>query len=216
MLNSNSVIVSILDRALPKFEGWKNDQQVNVCMIFPDISPIFSDTKESCRGQVTVIHFWVTQDAHKIPFYLCEVLLMNVGIGLTFFNSSEDYAKFVDNQLIDLKTQFQSHSKMLDDVHRRSNSSGPQASSKQSSIKPNNNTTGNTRQIQADAFKVLLNPSAEYEASVLDEAILAIQEKIEKLEKIQKHVIPLLKNGSRLAVIVMDDVPTAFMYYERI
>ena len=58
-----------------------------------------------------------------------------------------------------------------------------------------------------------MNPSAEYEASILDEAIRTVQEKIEKMEKIQQQVIPLLKNSSKLAVISIDDFPTAFMYY---
>lgn len=136
-----------------------------------------------------------------------------MGIGLTFFNSTEDYARFVENQLSDLKALSHSHSKMLDEAQRQSTRSGRQASAKQSRIaKPT--ALANTRQIQVDTFKVLMNPSPEYEASVLDEAIRTIQEQIETLEKTQKQVIPLLKNGTRLAVIFMDGRPTAFMYYE--
>lgn len=137
-----------------------------------------------------------------------------MGIGLTFFNSSEDYARFVESQLGDLKAQFHSHSKLLDEVRRKSSGPGSQAGLQQlRNNKPDSSTNNNTRQIQVDSFKVLMNPSSEYEATILDEAIRTVQEKIEKLEKIQQQVIPLLKNSSKLAVILMDDFPTAFMYY---
>lgn len=150
----------------------------------------------------------------KIPFYPCEFVHTNVGIGLTFFNSSEDYARYVESQLLDLKAQFHSHSKLLDEVRRRPASSGQESGLQRlKTAKPDSSTGSNTRQIQVDAFRVLMNPSAEYEATILDEAIRTLQEKIEKLEKIQGQVVPLLKNSKKLAVIVMDDFPTAFMYY---
>ena len=137
-----------------------------------------------------------------------------MGIGLTFFKSSEDYSRFVESQLGDLKAQFHSHSKLLDEVRRKPASSRMQSSGQQlRNAKPESSTSNNTRQVQVDAFKVLMNPSAEYEASILDEAIRTVQEKIEKMEKIQQQVIPLLKNSSKLAVISIDDFPTAFMYY---
>ena len=137
-----------------------------------------------------------------------------MAIGLTFFNSSEDYSRFVESQLGELKAQFHSHSKLLDEIRRKAASSGIQSGGQQlRNAKPESSTSNNTRQVQVDAFKVLMNPSAEYEASILDEAIRTVQEKIEKMEKIQQQVIPLLKNSSKLAVISIDDFPTAFMYY---
>jgi prefoldin subunit 5 len=138
-----------------------------------------------------------------------------VGIGLSFFDSTEDLTKFLEKRLTEMKALFHSYSKKLDEARRRSNHSVTQGSSKQSKILKSA-SSGNTKQIQVDTFKVLMNPSPEYEASILDEAIRTIQEQIEALEKTQKQVIPLLKNGTRLAVIFMDDRPTAFMYYERI
>lgn len=136
-----------------------------------------------------------------------------MGIGLTFFDSTEDLTRFVEKQLTDMRALFHSHSKRLYEAQQQSKRSGTQGSSKQTKIiKPS--SSGNTRQIQVDTFKVLVNPSPEYEASILDEAIKTIQEQIDALEKTQKQVIPHLKNGTRLAVIFMDDRPIAFMYYE--
>lgn len=147
----------------------------------------------------------------KIPFYLCLPHLGSVGIGLTFFDSTDDFTRFLEKQLTDMKALFHSHSKKLDDAQQQSKPSGTQGSSKQTKIlKP----SGNTRQIQVDTFKVLVNPSPEYEASILDEAIKTVQEQIDALEKTQKQIVPLLRNNTKLAVIFMDGLPTAFMYYE--
>ena len=70
----------------------------------------------------------------------------------------------------------------------------------------------NTRQMDIAGFKVLVNPTANYELNLLDEATKSVQEKIESLERIRKQFIPSLKNG-KIAAILDDGIPTAFMHY---
>jgi hypothetical protein len=67
---------------------------------------------------------------------------------------------------------------------------------------------------EIEGFKILVNPTPNYELSILDEAIKSVQERLEALESIEKHLLPSLRNHAKITAIFEDGLPIAFMYNE--
>lgn len=135
-----------------------------------------------------------------------------MAISLTFFNAASDLDKFIDEQLIQAKDILHSYSTMLEETRKKFDDTVIEQTETKKLKK--SSAPGNVKKIDIEGFKILVNPSLDYEMKVLDEAILAIQERIAGLEKAKKNIIPLLKKSSRIIAIFDENVPTAFMYRE--
>ena len=130
-----------------------------------------------------------------------------MGIIILFFESKEDLSKYIELQLTEAKNTLLSHSRRLSEAQRRADLEGGGQNNKKKQDNQNN-----TRQTDIAGFKVLINPAANYELNLLDEATKSVQEKIEVLERIRKQFLPSLKNG-KIAAVLDDGIPTAFMHY---
>lgn len=126
-----------------------------------------------------------------------------MGISLRFFDSPSDLVKYVDQQLAETRDLVLSHTGKLEEARRKFDTK-KQNASKQSA-----------RQVSdIGGFRMLANPSPDYELSLLDEAIKTAHEKIEALEKGKKLVIPALRNSAKITAIFDNEVLTAFMYHD--
>jgi hypothetical protein len=130
-----------------------------------------------------------------------------MGIIILFFESIEDLSKYADLQLAEAKNTLHSHSRRLSEAQKRVDLEGGGQNNKKKQDKQND-----TRQTDIAGFKVLINPTANYELNLLDEATKSVQEKIEVLERIRKQLLPELKNG-KIAAVLDDGIPIAFMHY---
>jgi hypothetical protein len=130
-----------------------------------------------------------------------------MGIIISFFESREELSKYVEQQLAEAKNTMLSHSRRLSEAQKRYDLEGGGQESKKKREKQDN-----TKQSDIAGFKVLINPTANYELNLLDEATKSVQEKIEVLDRIRNQFLPSLKNG-KIAAILDDGIPTAFMHY---
>ena len=130
-----------------------------------------------------------------------------MGIIILFFETREDLSKYAELQLTEAKNTLLSHSRRLSEAQKRADLEGGGQNNKKKQDKQND-----TRQTDIAGFKVLINPTANYELNLLDEATKSVQEKIEVLERIRKQLLPGLKNG-KIAAVLDDGIPTAFMHY---
>lgn len=70
-----------------------------------------------------------------------------------------------------------------------------------------------TKQMEVAGFKVLVNPSADYELTLMEESVSSLQEKLDAFEK-TKEIFPALNGDSmRIAMVLNDGVPAGFMFY---
>ena len=130
-----------------------------------------------------------------------------MGIIISFFESREDLSKYVEQQLAEAKNTLLSHSRRLSEAQKRFDLEGRGQDSKKKREKQND-----TKQSDIAGFKVLINPTANYELNLLDESTKSVQEKIEVLERVRNQFLPNLKNG-KISAIFDDGIPTAFMHY---
>jgi hypothetical protein len=128
-------------------------------------------------------------------FYLSAIKPV-MGIIVYFFDSPKDLGSYVEQQLKEARGLILSHSHRLEEARKKFDS----------------RTKGGTksRQSEVAGFRVLVNPTADYELQILDEAVKSTQEKIEVLERVRKELIPSLKE-TRVTAILDDGIPTAFM-----
>ena len=130
-----------------------------------------------------------------------------MGIIISFFESREDLSKYVEQQLAEAKNTMLSHSRRLSEAQKRFDLEGRAQDSKK---KQENQDS--TKQSNIAGFKVLINPTANYELNLLDEAAKSMQEKMEAFERVRGQFLPSLKNG-KIAAVLDDGIPTAFMHY---
>ena len=130
-----------------------------------------------------------------------------MGIIILFFESREDLSRYADLELTEAKNTLLSRSRRLSEAQKRADLEGGGQKNKKKQAKQNDTT-----QTDIAGFKVLINPTANYELNLLDEATKSVQEKIEVLERIRKQLLPGLKNG-KIAAVLDDGIPTAFMHY---
>ena len=130
-----------------------------------------------------------------------------MGIIISFFESKEDLSKYIEQQLTEAKNTLLSHSRRLSEAQKRFDLEGGEQASKKKREKLND-----TKQSDIAGFKVLINPTANYELNLLDEATKSLQEKIEVLERVRDQFLPNLKDG-KISAIFDDGIPTAFMHY---
>lgn len=136
-----------------------------------------------------------------------------MGISLSFFDSTADLIKYIDQELTETKGLLLSHTRKVEEARKRFDAAKKEETSKNSKAS-RSGLLGNTKQLSdIKDFKVLVDPSPDYELNLLDEAIKTAQEKIEALEKAKKEVIPVLRNSTTITAIFDNEVLIAFMYH---
>jgi hypothetical protein len=136
-----------------------------------------------------------------------------LAINLLFFSTSEDFAAYVIQEIVGAKKTILSHMQRLNEASRRFDSS-PKGDGRKKPKWGGSELPGNTKQQEVEGFKILVNPTPNYELSILDEAIKSAQDRLEVFERIEKHLLPGLKNHAKITAILEDELPIAFMYNE--
>lgn len=127
---------------------------------------------------------------------------------------AEDFEGYVIQEIAEAKKTVLSHTQRLNDASKRFDNLMPKGDGKKKPRWMGSDLPGNTMQREVEGFKVLVNPTPNYELSILDEAIKSTQERLGAFEKIEKHLLPGLKNHAAISVIFDDGLPIAFMYNE--
>jgi hypothetical protein len=149
----------------------------------------------------------------KIRWKEEEAVNKNMAINILHFSNAEDFAGFVVQEIVEAKKTILSHTQELNDASRRLDNLSIGDGKK----KPKwfgANLQERTRQREIEGFKILVNPTPDYELSILDEAIKAAQDRLEAFERLEKHLLPSLKDHTKITVISEDGIPIGFMYKE--
>lgn len=138
-----------------------------------------------------------------------------MAINLLYFSNPKDFEGYVIQEIADAKKTILSYSEKLNNASKRYESL-PKGDGKKKAkwTGGGSDLLGNTKQQEVEGFRILVNPTPNYELSILDEAIKSTQERLEALEKIEKHLMPSLQNHPNITAIFDDGIPIAFMYGE--
>lgn len=138
-----------------------------------------------------------------------------MAINLLYFSTSTDFAAYVMHEIAEAKKTILSHTQKLNDASKRFDAL-PKSGGKNNGNRSKwigQDLSGNTKQREVEGFKILINPTPNYELSILDEAIKSVQERLEAFENIDKHILPGLKSQGRITAIFEEGLPIAFMMY---
>jgi hypothetical protein len=133
-----------------------------------------------------------------------------MGIKVVYHDSVENLAKDLEVELKGIKELYTFYNNKIETT-RGSHLQNPSASREKGRDKSG---ARSGKQEEIVGFRVLSNPSPEYELRILDEALSATQERIDALKRIKEELLPKLNKMSRVTVIYEDEVPIAFMYYD--
>ncbi len=139
-----------------------------------------------------------------------------MAINLLYFSNPKDFEGYIIQEIADAKKTILSHTEKLNDAVKRYENL-PKSDGKKKSKWTGGGTldsAGNTMQQEVEGFRILVNPTPNYELSILDEAIKSAQDRLEALEKIETHLMTSLQNHPNITAVFNDGVPVAFMYGE--
>ncbi len=127
------------------------------------------------------------------------------------FSSFGDLLKSIDNELAALRQQLGEYLRRLEDIRARS-----EQERKLKELLKNltgEEPSGKGKIVDLKECKLIINPDAEQEASVMEELIDRINKAIQNLQSIRKALEPLsgVEVEAKIIVIYKEGVPTTIM-----
>lgn len=129
-------------------------------------------------------------------------------ITVAFFESLEDMRKFVDRSISETTSVLGETYAKTEEIRKRyeSNKGDQLRGGKKSG-------PSSIKQKEVAGFRVLVNPTPEYELKLIEESVATLQERIEMLEKTKELYPALDKQGARIAMVLDEGVPSGFMFF---
>lgn len=138
-----------------------------------------------------------------------------MAITVTFFDNVDDLAKHVDQSIADTKAALGYHTQHIEETRKRYEKSKKRLDGfKKLGGKADH--LKDTKQVEVAGFRVLINPSAEYELTIMEEAITSIQDRLTAFEKAKQLYPAVSDDNMKIAMILNDGIPTGFMFYVQI
>lgn len=130
------------------------------------------------------------------------------------FDSGADFIKYVDQAIADIKQSLGVYMKKVEEIRQRYEKVRKRHDTLKKLLGGKKEITGDTKQLEVAGFKVLINPTAEYELSLLENIVSSLQEKLVAFEK-TKELLPIIKDEEEMKIsMVLDDgIPSGFMLY---
>ncbi|MFQ5969934.1 MAG: hypothetical protein ACE5J2_05525 [Nitrososphaerales archaeon] len=130
------------------------------------------------------------------------------------FQSPPEFIKYVDQAIMEVKSNLGAHMKKVEEIRGRYDKIKKRHDTLKKLMGGKKDVVGDTKQLEVAGFKVLINPSAEYELSLLENVISSLQEKLNAFEK-TKELLPLFKDEQdmKISMVLDDGIPSGFMLY---
>jgi hypothetical protein len=136
----------------------------------------------------------------------------HVAITVIFFDSVPEFKKHIEAAIGETKTTLGMTLQKTEEVRKRYEVVKKHFESLQK-LSGKKEIPKDTKQMEVASFKVLVNPSADYELTLMEESVSSLQEKIDSFEK-TKELFPSLSNESmKIAMVLNEGVPAGFMFY---
>lgn len=136
-----------------------------------------------------------------------------MAITVTFFGDIQTLAKYVEQAVADTKASLGYHMQQIEDIRKRYDVEKKRYEGFKKLTKGKSDELKDTKQLEIAGFRVLVNPTAQYELTIMEEAISSLQERLEAFEQ-AKEVYPALGDEKmKIGMVLNDGTPTGFMFY---
>ncbi|MCI0558984.1 MAG: hypothetical protein MN733_10850 [Nitrososphaera sp.] len=134
-------------------------------------------------------------------------------ITISFFETIPEFKKYVEHSITETKTQLGSHLSQTEEVRQRYDKSRKHYDTLKKFTGGKQEVPKNTKQMEVAGFKVLVNPSAEYELTLMEEAVSTLQERLDAFEKTKELFPVVAEDGMKIGVVLNEGIPSGFMFY---
>jgi hypothetical protein len=135
-----------------------------------------------------------------------------VAVTVTFFESVPDFKRHVDETIAETKTTLGMTLQKTEEVRKRYEVAKKHFDSLRK-LSGKKDVPKDTKQMEVATFKILINPSADYELTLMEESVSSLQEKLESFEKTKELFPSLTENQMKIAMVLNEGVPAGFMFY---
>jgi len=135
-----------------------------------------------------------------------------VTITVEFFESISEFKKHVDATINETNKTLGVTLQRTEEIRKRYEATKKHVDSLQK-LSGRKDVPKDTKQMEVASFKVLINPSADYELTLIEESVSSLQEKIESFEKTKELFPSLLNDKMKIAMVLNEGVPAGFMFY---
>ncbi len=134
-------------------------------------------------------------------------------VTVSFFNSVPELSKYVEDAITQTKAALGTHMLQTEEVRKRYEKSRKRYDTLKKLAGTKQEIPKDTKQMEVAGFKVLVNPSADYELTLMEEAVSTLQEKLDAFEK-AKELFPVLTDeGLKIGMVLNEGIPGGFMLY---
>jgi len=136
-----------------------------------------------------------------------------LAITISFFSSIAEFKNYVEKSITETKTSLGTHLSRTEDIRRRYDKSRKHFETLKKLTGGKQQVPKDTKQMEVGGFKVLVNPTAEYELTLMEETVSTLQDKLDAFEK-AKEMFPVLNDEeTKIGVVLNEGIPSGFMLY---
>lgn len=128
------------------------------------------------------------------------------------FESPTELVSYLDKVLSETRNTLSLHMKDTEDIRIRYE----KYRKRTEAIKKLTGSKGEiatTKQLDFSGLRVLVNPTAEYELSLMENVIVSLQAKIDAFQKIRDTLPTIDIEAMKISLVLNDGIPTGFMLY---
>lgn len=136
-----------------------------------------------------------------------------MAITINLFDNVSALSKYVDQTIADTRASLGAHMRQVDEIRRRYEKVKKQYEGLKKLSGGKNDSLRDTKQLDIAGFKVLVNPTAEYELTLMNEAISSLQDQLKEYEKTKELFPSVSDENMKIGMVLNDGVPTGFIFY---
>ena len=135
-----------------------------------------------------------------------------MAVTVNFFESVPDFKKHVNETIAETKTILGVTLQKTEEVRKRYEVAKKHFDSLRK-LSGKKEIPKDTKQMEVASFRILINPSADYELTLMEESVSSLQEKLESFEKTKELFPSLPSENMKIAMVLSEGVPAGFMFY---
>lgn len=133
-------------------------------------------------------------------------------VTIEFFETVPEFKRNVEEVIVQTKLVLGQALSKTEEVRKRYESSMKRFESI-SKLSGGKKDMRAAKPMEVSGFKVLVNPSADYELTLMEESVSSLQEKLDAFEKTREIFPSLNGDAMRIAMVLNEGIPAGFMFY---
>lgn len=136
-----------------------------------------------------------------------------MSITVAFFDSVQELRNYIDRSVSETKTILGTTFAKTEEIRKRYEASQATPGSEGIDRRGKKVEPTATKQKEVAGFRILVNPTPEYELKLIEESVASLQEKIDMFEKTKELYSSLDKQNAKVAMVLDEGIPTGFMFF---